>query len=65
MLRYAAISLIVALIAFIFGFVAVGLVAGIVWIAKIVCVVALIGFAVLFIIHMLNRRKKNAPKSAP
>jgi uncharacterized membrane protein YtjA (UPF0391 family) len=58
MLQYAAIALIVAIAAFIFGFVAVGLVAGLVWIAKIVFIVALIAFIVLFIMDMVNRGKK-------
>lgn len=59
MLQYAALALIVAVVAFVFGFVAIGLVTGLVWIAKIVFVVALVAFVGLFIMDMINRKKKN------
>jgi uncharacterized membrane protein YtjA (UPF0391 family) len=58
MLQYAALALIVAIVAFVFGFVAIGLVTGLVWIAKIVFVVALIAFIGLFIMDMVKRIKK-------
>lgn len=58
MLQYAAIALIVAIVAFVFGFVAIGLVTGLVWISKIVFVVALIAFIGLFIMDMVKRSKK-------
>jgi uncharacterized membrane protein YtjA (UPF0391 family) len=60
MLQYAALSLIVAIVAFVFGYVAVGLVTGLVWIAKIVFVVASVAFVGLFIMDMVNRSKKKA-----
>lgn len=59
MLRYAAIALVIALIAFVFAFFATVLAGGAVWIAKVVFAVSIGLFVIFFVIHMLKRRKKS------
>ncbi len=58
MLRYAAISLIVALVSLAFLLFSHAILGGAIWLAKGVFVVALILFVVFFVLNMVNLRKK-------
>lgn len=58
MLRYAAISLAIAAIAFFIAFFATMLAGGAVWLAKIIFIVALLAFIAFFALDMINRKKK-------
>lgn len=60
MLRYAAIFLVISIVAFIFGFLASVFAGGALWLAKAIFIISLFLFVLLFILDLYRRRYKKS-----